>query len=214
MTHKRATNIVIRNLEHDHPDYYLHKVWERLSLVSLESFQTDARRWLADKSELRGWSLDNADWREVYAHFVSEADKQIETHNQLSDRLPDEDPAAYLLRMTTQLREEKEMASKWAEYGPCKTCEVGTGIQCVNKRNGEPAKNAHPGRPKVGAKLPAEPATTSKAHGMIISQSNLAGMDTFKATCACGELDGANITSRYLAEQEYQRHIESALVSA
>lgn len=233
MVHKRATQAVIRNLEHEHPDYYLWHVWERLSLESLERFEQEARRWLADRSELRSWSLKNADWRAVYHHFRRQAIAEIDAHNAIDLRQPGEDGSAFFQRMA-QEKGNSVATDKWTEYAECEKCEAGTGQPCVSLRSGEVAKNAHPGRRKVGAELPADtaqdapaaepaPATPAKRpgratgqqrHSITVTPMTVAGYATFKATCSCGELDGSNWTQRDDAVKEHTRHVSSMLVNA
>jgi RNA polymerase-binding transcription factor DksA len=205
-----ATNAVMWNLNREHPHKNLWRVWEDCSLANLEFFQKEARAWLSDIQ------LDEVNWIDVYRHFLGEAGRQIEEHNQsIVEREPNEDTATFLRRaIAARGNEETEVTTEynWAEYGKCEKCDVEIGEQCVNKRTGEPAKNPHPGRKKVvGAELSAQ---TVQVHGKLISTAFLGGYETFKATCTCGNLDGSNMTTRLAAEREYDRHVEDAMVSA
>lgn len=222
--------MVIRRLHHECPDNHLAE-WERLPLVSLEAFSKAAH----SLSALQAWAIENADWREVYRHFVTEADKQIDAHNESVDRQPGEDLAVYLQRMVREVN-QVTTEDRWSGYEVCYTCGVGASIQCVNKRSGEPAKNPHPGRRK--SKLPAaeqpveatteDPVATTPAkrrqrpavdsnvqsHNLNVVSEVVAGHDTFRAICSCRMWSSSNITSRSLVVQEHQDHVAAMMVSA
>jgi hypothetical protein len=72
MTHKGSTRAVIRNLSRE--DGIWDSPGDRFSNQNLERFIADASSWLRDKSELKGSTIDTADWREVYAAFRAECE--------------------------------------------------------------------------------------------------------------------------------------------
>lgn len=71
MSQVAATNHVIRNL-HNLTDQW-DEVWMFLDLTSRDRFESDARRYLGDNSNLRSATIGRADWEAVYAHFLGEA---------------------------------------------------------------------------------------------------------------------------------------------
>lgn len=70
MAHAGATRAVIRNLSRETG------IWDspgdRFSRQDLQRFIADSKRWLLDKSNLKGSTIGNADWAEVYAYFRDE----------------------------------------------------------------------------------------------------------------------------------------------
>jgi len=58
---------VIRNLSRE--DGIWDSPGDRFAVQPLDLFIGNAKRWLGDKSELKGSTIDSADWPEVYAAF-------------------------------------------------------------------------------------------------------------------------------------------------
>jgi len=210
------------------------EAWESLALGNLELFTASARRWLTDRSELRARTIDNADWPEIYEHFLQQARQQIDQHNDSCDRKADEDSGTFLQRMAIVETKKVMTESKWSDYDVCDKCDAGAGQPCVSTRGqhiGEVVQKAHSDRPKLGAAQPTQeapaeaPAKATRAkrqtaatgqtgHRMTITPEVYGGFDTFKATCSCGGLNGGNYTGRDAAEKEFERHERNALVSA
>lgn len=72
MTNKNSTRAVIRNLDVETG------IWDsagnRFSNQSLEGFIASAGSWLRDRSNLKGSTIDSADWAEVYAYFRADCE--------------------------------------------------------------------------------------------------------------------------------------------
>ncbi|MFE4257449.1 hypothetical protein [Streptomyces sp. NPDC056883] len=71
MRESPATSKVFREMQKEHPDYYMQVVGERLRGVeaSPETFPLAAVRWLGDRSELSTAEIESADWIAVYKYF-------------------------------------------------------------------------------------------------------------------------------------------------
>lgn len=67
MANKGSTRAVIRNLDRETG------IWDsagtRFSNQPLDPFIASAKSWLRDRSNLKGSTIDSADWAEVYAYF-------------------------------------------------------------------------------------------------------------------------------------------------
>jgi hypothetical protein len=67
-----CTSHVSRNLQKPLPG--LREPWQSCSLENVEDFSRQAQEWLRDKSNLRGSTIENADYAELLEHFRMLAD--------------------------------------------------------------------------------------------------------------------------------------------
>ncbi len=65
-----ATRAVINNLDKLHGDMW-ESVGTRMSGQTQESFTTRAKAWLGDRSNLKGSTINGADWDAVYRYFTT-----------------------------------------------------------------------------------------------------------------------------------------------
>jgi hypothetical protein len=71
---KAATRAVFRNLSKETALYT--EAWESFSLDTVDDFSRDAKSWLGDKSELRGSTIETADYAELLVWFRYMSDRK------------------------------------------------------------------------------------------------------------------------------------------
>lgn len=49
---------------------------ERFSVESPEVYADQAKAWLGDNTELRGKTIEEADWPEIYQHFKAQREAE------------------------------------------------------------------------------------------------------------------------------------------
>jgi hypothetical protein len=60
---------VFRSLQREREGFLWTQVGEQFPTESQEAFSEAAKRWLGDKSQLAGRTIEEADWAEIYRHF-------------------------------------------------------------------------------------------------------------------------------------------------
>lgn len=66
----RETAAVLRRLHKTAPDRVWAEIWESFPLTSQDAFRESAVNWLKDRTDMRGRTIDSADWDYIYRHFL------------------------------------------------------------------------------------------------------------------------------------------------
>lgn len=68
---KAATRAVLRNLDKTPPGGMWETVGDTIANQPFEAFVRAAKRYLGDKTELKGSTIESADYAEVHAYYLS-----------------------------------------------------------------------------------------------------------------------------------------------